>query len=238
MARGTLPKILIALVLMLALAGLAALGNVYYKERKARTGLEQDLADTEKKVRLLQKKYSEQKALVGQLMRTKHALEGQKRATSEEVEKLEKEKKALLAAQGSLKAELKKRDLALNSREEKIKEVLDQLANIRKTHKDLELKLGEAVKKHEKEMARMNGEKKDLDRDLKRTRQFLERSEDRNARLCILAGELIEKYKNKTVSDVMLKNEPFTQFKKVELEKMVQDYEDRIEKERLRERAR
>ncbi len=238
MTRGTLPKILIVIILLLGLGGLAALGNVYYKERKTRIGLERDLDDTKKKVRLLKKKYSEQKALAGQLMRTKRALEGQKRATREEVEKLEQEKTVLLAEQASLKAEVKKCDSKLKSGAEKIKEILGQLANIRKEHKDLEHKMSETVEKHEKEMAQVNMEKKDLDRHLKRTRQFLKRFEDRNARLCKIAEELIEKYKNKTVSDVMLKKEPFIQFKKVELEKMVQDYEDRIEKEKLKGRVR
>ncbi len=57
---------------------------------------------------------------------------------------------------------------------------------------------------------------------------------EHNARLYMIADELIHKYENKGVVSSLLEKEPFTQIKKVELEKLVQDYKDKIDQQKLK----
>jgi chaperonin cofactor prefoldin len=68
-----------------------------------------------------------------------------------------------------------------------------------------------------------------LKSELKRTYQSLDKSEGNNARLCVIAGELLDRYENKSVIGSLMEKEPFTQIKRVELEKLTEEYRERIE---------
>jgi len=73
-----------------------------------------------------------------------------------------------------------------------------------------------------------DGDAHRLDDNLKQTSAGLQACEDRNAKLVQLGDELLAKYKDKGVWESLHDAEPFTQLHHVELEKLAQDYHDRI----------
>ncbi len=56
---------------------------------------------------------------------------------------------------------------------------------------------------------------------------------EKNTKLATISQELATNYQKKGVIDVLSTNEPLTQLKKVEMEKLVQEYLDRIDTEVL-----
>lgn len=61
-----------------------------------------------------------------------------------------------------------------------------------------------------------------------------ESCESKNVRLLELNGELLERYRAKTCADAMAEEEPFTGIARVRLENLLQEYRDRLARERFR----
>lgn len=193
------------------------------KERKVQQATVQEING---KVSLLKVKYSEKKALADQLMRTKYDLEGERRLLQNEIEELQKEKKTVKE-----KIENKTRSL-----ETRIKELSEKCFSLQAKCEDIDRKYSQArqnIKNREEEIKQITAEKKTLQSELKRTNRSLDQCGSKNARLCIIADELIEKYQNKGVMGSILQKESLTGIKKVELEKFIQEYRDKIEEQRL-----
>ena len=72
------------------------------------------------------------------------------------------------------------------------------------------------------------------EKELKSLVQNYDRCADNNVRLYHIGDELITKYKDKGMMGTLLQKEPFTQVKKVQLEKLVEDYKERIDREKLK----
>jgi chromosome segregation ATPase len=72
------------------------------------------------------------------------------------------------------------------------------------------------------------------EKELKNLLQRYDRCAENNARLCLIGDELITRYRNRSFMKTVLEKEPFTQIKKVEIEKMARDYKDKIDKERIK----
>ncbi|HWU57007.1 MAG TPA: hypothetical protein VN175_15965, partial [Rhizomicrobium sp.] len=58
-------------------------------------------------------------------------------------------------------------------------------------------------------------------------------TEEKNAKLYQLGRELLDRYENKSVLDVVGTAEPVTKLKRVEYENVVQDYEDKLRDSRV-----
>src|SRR5208337_2866048 len=91
-----------------------------------------------------------------------------------------------------------------------------------------------AISERETEIKRLSAEQQALQANLKKNQDGLERCEGNNARLCIIACDILGKYENKGVLTAFAQNEPLTQLKKVELEKYIQEYGQLIDQERVK----
>jgi chromosome segregation ATPase len=230
--------IVLYIVLGLALAGLAALGYGYASVRGERAALEEKAGELEKKILLLDKKYSEKRALEQQLMRARTQLEGQMRGLQAELDKLRGEKDLLFEEKSGTEEDLEKMRARAASLEASVKDLKDKTEKL-KAEADASAKAqATALKDHQQETERLLAERRkaeaDLQSSLKATQQKLERSESNNARLALIAEELTERYKNKGVTTSILQAEPFTQIQKVEMENLLAEYRERIEDEKLK----
>lgn len=226
------------IVLGLALAGVAALGYGYVSVRGERTALEEKAGDLEKKIVLLDKKYSEKRALEQQLTRARMQVEGQLRALQSELEKVRREKDGLLEEKSRTEEDLEKMKQRAASLEVFVKDLKESTEKL-KAEADASAKAqAKALKDHQQETERLLSERRNAEAELqsalKATQQKLERSESHNARLAVIAEELTEKYKNKGVTTSILQAEPFTQIEKVEMENLLAEYRERIEDEKLK----
>jgi chromosome segregation ATPase len=85
-----------------------------------------------------------------------------------------------------------------------------------------------AVKGLEEDIEKIKAERADLRNEMDRVRKEIDLCLAHNARLCVIAQELVEKYKEKGVVEALMNQEPLTQIEKVELERFLQEYEQKI----------
>lgn len=209
------------------------LGYNHIKLTKEKTSLQHKVEVLNKKVALLRNKYSEKRALAEQQMREKSALAGQKRALEAEVERLGKENRSMLEenkALNALKEKLKNETLSLKAKTEKLSE---SYSKVRTELAELERKYDRVVMGFDQDLKHMAAEKKTLESEVRKERHKFNRCETRNVKLCLIANELIEKYRDKGIVGALMQKEPFTQLKKVEIEKFMQEYKEKIEEQKL-----
>ena len=72
----------------------------------------------------------------------------------------------------------------------------------------------------------------DLENSHKQTESFLQSCESKNIKLFEAGKEVLNTYENKNVVDSLLKADPIFQFKSVEMEGIVQEYEDKLNKQK------
>ena len=65
-----------------------------------------------------------------------------------------------------------------------------------------------------------------------RQKPNLQSCEDKNIKMFEAAKEVLNSYENKGVMDSLLKSEPVLQFKSVEMESIIQEYEDKLIKQK------
>lgn len=229
-------RILLPLAL-LALGLGAGVGYGKYELGKARDLYEAEIRECEGKGDLLKKKYTEQKALVGQLMRAKAQLEGRQRALQNEMDKLQEEMESQEGASGALRAAIKEKDAVIIGLRSEIQGLEMDLEKGREQMERLATLHKKEIEKKDDAIAGLEDKNYDLTDKLERSKSAHNKCIEHNARLCTIAGELIEKYKNKGVGDAIAQKEPFTQVKKIELEKLIQEYTDRIEDEKVDPRS-
>jgi chromosome segregation ATPase len=213
------------------------LGYGYFKLHKERRAFEADMDYLERKTALLQKKYAEKKAAETHLLRTKLYLEGQKRALQSEVNKMEEEKESLLEEQKKLKKRITGLEDKASSSGDRAKALSAVIAKLKKEQEEIKKKHRKAIAEREERIAEVKAEKEKMESELRNTldtvHRELDRCESHNARLYVIAEELVERYKNKGVMTSILQEEPFTQIEKVEMENLLQEYRDEIERQKL-----
>ena len=221
-------------ILLLLSVGIGAvLGYYHIKLTKEQTSLQHEVEVLNKRAALLQRKYAEKRALTERHLRGKSVLAGQKRALEAEVERLGKKNMSMLEenkALNALKKKLKDETLFLKA---KIEELSENCSKVKTELADLELKYGRVIMGFDQDLKSMVAEKKTLQSELRKERQKFDRCMTKNAKLCLIANELIEKYQNKGVIGTLMQKEPFTQLKKVEIEKFMQEYKEKIEEQEL-----
>ena len=209
------------------------LGYYHIKLTKEQTSLQHEVEVLNKRAALLQRKYAEKRVLTERHLREKSALAGQKRALEAEVERLGKENMSMLEenrALNALKEKLKNETLSLKAN---IEELSGSYSKMKIELADFELKYGRVIMGFDQDLKRMAAEKKTLRSEVRKERHQFNRCETKNARLCLIANELIEKYRNKGLVKTLIQKEPFTQLKKVEFEKLIQEYKEKIEEQKL-----
>ena len=215
----------VCVFLFLSVGAGAVLGYYHIKITKEQTILQHKVEVLNKKVDLLRRKYAEKKVLAERQLRGKSALAGQKRALEAEVERIGKENRSMLEenrALNAIKEKLRDETLFLRAR----------YSNVKTKLADLERKYDRVVMGFDQDLKWLVVEKENLRSEVRKERQKLHRCETRNAKVCLIANELIEKYRDKGLGSVLMQKEPFTGLKKVELERFIQEHKEKIEEQR------
>ena len=194
------------------------------------------LKEMSQRVSQAQRKFAEERNL-------QTSLEDEKQAVQSQLDALQKEKDRAILENKQLKGKVDLLD-AVNAR----------AASLDKKVASLETRASSLDEKNTQlsdRLAKVEGERTGLDQRQKQTFQTLQEREkelkqltvdsqrkydqcaDHNARLYVIAQELIRKYESKGVVGSLLEKEPITQIKKVELEKLKQDYKDKIDQQKL-----
>lgn len=219
--------------LLLVLVGLivgvsAGMGYGAYKLNKERNAHEHVVKEFEKKTTQAQHNLGEQKNRVVNL-------EGRNRSLQSQITKLEGER-------DSLAADAKELDEKLQLSAAKIKELVEAQAAVKNDCSAVEKKCAEVVqsqvnqvvKRCESAVAQINGQKDALESALKNEKEAYGKCAGNNRELCSIAKEILGRYENKGFFTKVMEKEPFTQIKKVELEKLVQEYDKKIDENRVK----
>ncbi len=199
------------------------IGHMQFKKEQK---ISQDkIKEAAKKIAFIQKKMAEEK--------------NEETASIEnhyhgDLEKLQNEKKGLAAQFGNLKDQIQKMDMKIRESVEasaKTKKESDEAAvRAKKELNEMERNIQELDNK----LRKITGEKQALQTELNKTTQSLGQCASDNAELCSISWELLKKYRNKGFGTILADKEPLTQIGKVKLEQLTQQYEEEIQKLKIK----
>jgi len=192
------------------------------------------------KLKEMSQRLSQAQRKVAEGRNAEESLEDTNQAMQTQVDALSKEKERLSSENKDLKSKVDASDTKASSLEK-------QVASLEARASSLDGKSSQLSER----LAKVEADKTALDEKQKKTFQTLQEREkelkqltidsqakydrcaEHNARLCVIAEDLLHKYQTKGVMGSLFEKEPVTQIKKVELEKITQDYKDRIDREKL-----
>ncbi len=161
------------------------------------------------------------------------SLEQEKQGVLEEVEKMKKEKDQLASESRGLKAKAEKLttvEARLASAEKKNSSLEARITSLESKNSQMDADRAALDKKQRQTFQTLQ----DREKELRQVNQKYDRCAENNARLYTTACDMIAKYEARGLFTRIAEKEPFTQVKRVELEKLVQDYRDKIEQSKLR----
>jgi len=220
-------KVVAALIIIGMIAGGGYAYSIVYKERNR---CREDLAKSEKQAARLRQKFAQEQSKATALMRTKQSLEGRVRAMQTQIDQIAAERQAL---EGEINGNY---EVKIKEFEEKIEKLLKRIESVKASRDEVVVRYKEksaVVKENEQKIAQLSETLQQTDFELKRVGRQLDNCKENNGRLCMITEELIDKYKTKGVVGSLIIKEPFTQLEQVEVEKLVQEYTGKIEKERI-----
>jgi chromosome segregation ATPase len=204
----------------LAAGLLIGLGAGQMQVKKEQTICRDKIKEKDRKIAFIQKKMTEEKA------ETTGSLEQKCRDDMNKLQaalQSEKKKAGALSGQvGTLTEQVQKLEARIKAADERADETKQELQEALQNNKDLD-----------RELRKTAGEKQTLQADLKRTTRELGTCSSNNAELCLIAEELVKKYKDKGIGAVFLEKEPLTQVRKVELEQLTSQYREEIEQKKI-----
>jgi len=207
-------------VAALVIGLIIGLGVGHIQIQKEQKICQDKIKEANKKVAFFQKKMTEDKT------EAMAALEQNEHLCRAELDKLQltlrNERKALTGQLETLKEQSQKFEKQAKVSEEESAKTRKELWELEQKNKELE----QGLKK-------INGEKQALQTSSKKTTQELAQCASNNAELCIIADELLTKYRDKGVGAALLQREPLIQVKKVELEQLTQKYREEIEQKKI-----
>ena len=159
--------------------------------------------------------------LVKDITTERDLLKTEKDKLASDIEKLKKDKDAAASAEERLASEL----AAQKSTNASVSSTLEQ------TH----AKLLEVIEKYNtlnKAKNELSATHINLENTQKQTDNNLQNCEGKNIKMFEAAKEVLNSYENKSVMDSLLKSEPILQFKSVEMETIIQEYEDKLIKQK------
>lgn len=195
--------------------------------------LDDVLAKTERKAKGLKKKYAEEKAKGSALQRAKLAADAEKRELETTITELKKRTEASQGSKDRLISQLKGK---IGGFEKKLDQLSKRNDGLKNEYFLVASKLKQAVgelKIRDADLAKRKGDIQSLTSQLNITMRKLERAVGHNKKLAGLAEDLLVQFDEKGFFSSMLEKEPFTQKKRLHLERMIQEYMDRIDKETL-----
>lgn len=218
--------ILVSCAFALLLIGLGTLGFFHRSLIKERNGLLVDRATLEQKTTMLKKSYSEQKAQAESSQKARQAAEAKMAKANQLLIEQETQMKELQGKVEELETQWEKRNEADKEQQEQVRQAIDQW----------KAKVEELQASNREQKAKIS----ELEGIVASTKSALENEtaqhkgcREKNTKLAAISMELTNSYQQKGVVDVLTTSEPLTQLKKVELEKLVQEYQDRIDAEVL-----
>jgi hypothetical protein len=196
-----------------------------YRVVKQRTVMQDEIDKAIHKTEMLQRKYVEQKAMSESLQRIQISIEGKKSSLQAELTKIKKEFETYKEIHKSL-TECKDANRILSEENNGLKKQLkDEKIISEKVNNEHEALVKKLDADHRDKVTKLNASIKSIE-------SRMESCGKKNARLCLIAEELLDHYENKGVISAIMTKEPITQIEKVELEKMNQEYKEEIEKQR------
>ena len=229
MKSSVLTKILM-LALIVTAGGCVWLGYTGHTLSRQRDNLQQDVARLESREKLIQKKIAEEKALAGSYMRAKSALESELRAAEASIAEMAREKEVIVAQLEEVRKESAQGPAELLATIDKLQGNISEWKN---RFEELREESVNTVRERDAKNAALTTENQKLTASLSQEVQQHKRCRNNNAGLAGLSRELVQKYENKDVLDSLSAREPLTQLEKVELEKLLQEYLDKIDKQTL-----
>lgn len=160
-------------------------------------------------------------SIVKDMTAERDLLKTEKDKLASEIEQVKKEKSAAVSAEDRLSGEL----AAQKSSSEEMRNKLEQ------TH----AKLLEVIEKYNalnKAKNELSALHVNLENTQKQTETYLQSCEAKNVKMFEAAKEVLNSYENNGVMDSLLKAEPILQFKSVEMESIIQEYEDKLVKQK------
>lgn len=160
-------------------------------------------------------------AMVKEATTARDTLKTEKDKIASELDQVKKDKESADSETDRLNSEL----ASQKSNNASVSEKLDQ------TH----AKLVEVIEKYNalnKAKNELTVQHTSLESTLKQTESNLQSCESKNVKLYTAGKEVLNSYENKNVLDSVLKDEPIFGFKSVEMESIVQEYEDKLRKEK------
>lgn len=230
--KNTILTKVLGLLLAVAVGGCLWFGYAAHSHSRQRDALQQEVARLENRDKLMQKKIAEEKALAGRYQRAQSDLQSQLRNADARIAEVTGEKD-LVAAQ---LAELKKQQQPAQDNAEllaTIDKLKENITQWKTRFDELREESVTTIKERDEKNAALTGENQKLTASLNQETQQHNRCKKNNAGLAGLSKELVEKYEKKDAMDSLSAKEPLTQFDKVELEKLIQEYLDKIDKQTL-----
>ena len=226
-------KILLVL-LMLSFGAGGWAGYKVYTLTGEKTNLLSQVASLERKVAQFKGKLAEQTALVNQYSRIKTNLESELRVMQAKNVDMEKR---LAEETASLQAEIKNLKTSgeetAEKHEQQIAKYKDAIGQWKTQYEALRDESIEKIQERERSIAELKNENEIISSQLSSEKQEHNYCRKVNARFAELSRSIIMSYENKSVIDTLKENEPLTQLEKIELEKMVQEYQDEIDRNSL-----
>jgi chromosome segregation ATPase len=198
-------------------------------ERKAGQAKVRELV---RKVSFLQRQYGEQREL-------RISSEDLAQSSRAELDKMREENRIVSERVKRVADENRKNTEQLKSLDAEKRKLSGSYAELKSERDDMEKKYGRLLRSdsmHEKELKHAAAENQALTAEVKRLGQGLDRCSSNNASLVGIADELIGKYKGKGVLGAIMEKEPLTQIRKVELDRLAQEYRDKIDQQRYRKK--
>jgi chromosome segregation ATPase len=188
-------------------------------------GLRQELAVSMKNAEQLQVGKREQQSRATWLEQAKRGLEGQNAAFRAEAERLKAELEAMAEEKRSSVALAGQRGSALvRACEERAEALGKKLSSVEE-----KLKVSsKALDTGKRRLAELVDSKQTLEAELSRTSSNLDTCVTHNKSLSVMAMELIKRYEEKSVADVLAQKEPFTQIQRAKMEAVLQEYASKI----------
>ncbi|MFP4474810.1 MAG: hypothetical protein ACLFOY_04570 [Desulfatibacillaceae bacterium] len=224
-------------ILLLALGLGVGLGIGKWRLDNERAANDAQVSRLEKKIAAYHKKYIEKSALVDGMMRAERAIKGRLAQAEQAARDLEEDLVLLEEDYREdvdvLDAGIREHKKTIALKELRIAELGEQIiaAGDRIREKDSEIRemkqlVAKTLAEHEATVA-------ELEADVMKRDARIEHCRQNNTKLVSISRDLLEHYQNKGLVDSIMQKEPFTQVKQVEVENLMREYSDRIDKESL-----
>lgn len=210
--------------------GLATSGYGLYRLDTERKQLYKEIESLTSRTELLQKKYMEQKAVAEAMRKATMEVESRLRAANSKLAQAEQDEEKLQAA---IKAGEEKLAELQGAMKEATTQHQQQIVAVQSALENLREESNRIIREKNEQITTLTGERDRFNASLQQETFQNKRCREHNGRFAKLSEELVHQYENKGVLKSLGEIEPFTQLKKVELEKMCQEYRDKIDENTL-----